>query len=103
MGDTQTFQIEAVSDDPGRATTTQLREMLKAMLANRFRLAVARETREVSGYALLIADHGPKIRPAVGNDESVTASNPSTGIPNGVVRLVTRFQTPLDKLAGYIS
>jgi uncharacterized protein (TIGR03435 family) len=38
-------------------------EMLAAVLADRFKLAVHRETKELTVYALVVAKNGPKIKP----------------------------------------
>jgi uncharacterized protein (TIGR03435 family) len=57
------FEIEAAAEDPTTATTAQLRQMLQAMLADRFKLKIHRETQEVQGYALVIAKNGPKLKP----------------------------------------
>jgi uncharacterized protein (TIGR03435 family) len=56
------FHIEATADDPSSATTAELIEMVKAMLANRFQLKVRRESREVPGYALVVAKDGHKLK-----------------------------------------
>lgn len=48
-----------------RTPTTQkvmLRAMLQAMLADRFKLAVHREMKEVSVYSLVLAKNGPKFK-----------------------------------------
>jgi uncharacterized protein (TIGR03435 family) len=41
------------------------RQMLQALLADRFNLRVHRETRELSTYVLLLAKGGPKLKPVV--------------------------------------
>jgi uncharacterized protein (TIGR03435 family) len=46
--------------------------MLQGLLAERFQLAVHRETKEVSGYALLVDKDGPKLREHVGNGAECT-------------------------------
>jgi uncharacterized protein (TIGR03435 family) len=56
------FRIEAIADDPSSATTSQLIEMVKTMLANRFQLRVRREPREVPGFALVVAKGGHKLK-----------------------------------------
>jgi uncharacterized protein (TIGR03435 family) len=42
-----------------------LRAMLQAMLADRFKLAVHRETKEVSVYTLMVGKNGPKFKETV--------------------------------------
>ncbi len=46
---------------PGQPS--ELQRMMQALLAERFKLAIHRETREVTLYALVVAKGGPKIRP----------------------------------------
>jgi uncharacterized protein (TIGR03435 family) len=54
------FSIEATADDPSSATTAQLIEMVKTMLADRFQLKVRMELRDVPGYALILGKDGGK-------------------------------------------
>lgn len=44
---------------PGQPT--ELQQMMQTLLAERFKLAVHRETRELSRYALVVAKGGPKV------------------------------------------
>jgi uncharacterized protein (TIGR03435 family) len=59
------FDIEARSDSS--PTPDQMREMLRTMLADRFKLVVHRETKETPVYALTLARRdarlGPRLRP----------------------------------------
>lgn len=57
-----TFAIEGLPDGP--ADDAQCRVMVQALLAQRFKLAVHRESRARPVYALLIGKNGPKIEPA---------------------------------------
>ncbi len=50
------------------------KRMLQALLANRFKLAVHREPKELPGYALVIAKNGPKLHDA----------KPGDTYPNGI-------------------
>jgi uncharacterized protein (TIGR03435 family) len=45
----------------------ELLQMLQGLLADRFRLAMRRETKEVSGYALVVDPKGNKLRPRAGD------------------------------------
>jgi uncharacterized protein (TIGR03435 family) len=65
------FDIEAKAPDgafpPGVPSTeadAKMRDMLKALLADRFKLAMRRETKEVSIYALTVAKGGPRMQKA---------------------------------------
>jgi bla regulator protein BlaR1 len=46
----------------------EYRRMLQALLADRFKLTVHRETKELPAYALVIASNGPKLEPAKPGD-----------------------------------
>ncbi len=56
------YNIEAKAADA--ATEDQMREMAKALLAERFQLKVHRETRDLSVYALIPAKNGIKLQPS---------------------------------------
>jgi uncharacterized protein (TIGR03435 family) len=64
------FHIEAAADDPSKATTEQLKQMFQAMLVDRFSLKFHKEVQEGPGYALVVAENGPKLAKASGNPES---------------------------------
>jgi uncharacterized protein (TIGR03435 family) len=66
----QTFQIEAVAQDPSTTTTQQLKQMLQTMLADRFKLKFHRKTQESAGYALVLAKNGSKLKKTSVNAES---------------------------------
>lgn len=56
------YAIDATMD--ASATEDQVRLMLRKLLADRFQLASHPETKEVQGYALVVAKSGPKIKAA---------------------------------------
>ena len=57
------FDIDATL--PAATTPEQFRSMLRNLLAERFQLKAHRETRELAGYALVVAKNGPKVKPSV--------------------------------------
>ena len=57
------YNVEAKAEDP-KATEEQLLQMLQALLIERFNLKFHRETKEVQGYALVVAKNGPKLKDA---------------------------------------
>jgi uncharacterized protein (TIGR03435 family) len=65
----QFFQIDAVAEDPAGATLAQLRQMLQAMLSDRFKLRIHRERQEVQAYALRVVKDGLKIKQVPGELE----------------------------------
>jgi uncharacterized protein (TIGR03435 family) len=62
----ESFQIEAVTDDPAHTTLADLREMLRNVLADRFKLQFHREQKQVPGYSIVIAEGGSKMKAVSG-------------------------------------
>ena len=58
----EAFDIEAKPEKPFSPTTEQSKEMIKALLAERFGLRLRRETREGTVYNLVVAKGGPKFQ-----------------------------------------
>jgi len=73
--ETEWFAVDATM--PPSTTTAQFRTMLQNLLAERFNLVIHRETKEVSGYSLVLAAKGPKMKEAVG-----TFAPPDDGAPD---------------------
>jgi uncharacterized protein (TIGR03435 family) len=74
--DQATYQVEAKAEDPSTVTIRQLREMLQNLLADRLKLRVHRETREMDGYILRVAPGGRKF-PEIDGDEEMPRWRPS--------------------------
>src|SRR5215831_2846237 len=62
------FDIEAKAESPS-ATQEELLQMLRALLTDRFKLKFSRETKQESGYALVIAKNGPSFKEARPDEE----------------------------------
>jgi len=60
--DSERYQIDAKPESP-QSQGIMHGPMLQALLEERFKLKVRRETREVPAYALIVAKGGPKLRP----------------------------------------
>jgi uncharacterized protein (TIGR03435 family) len=74
------FDIEAKAEDPRTTTEDQLRRMLQTLLVDRFQLKFHRETVEKSGFALVIAKTGSKLRQSTGGGVEIrTAALESLG------------------------
>ena len=58
----QRFNIQATM--PEGTTEKQVPQMLQALLADRFKLVIHRETKDQSVYALVVAKGGPKLKAA---------------------------------------
>ncbi len=68
LGD-ERFNITARVSDPN-ATPEQRRQMLQALLIDRFGLTFHRETKVRAGYALVVARGGPKLQPVPDGDHN---------------------------------
>jgi uncharacterized protein (TIGR03435 family) len=61
------FELEAKPANP--ASREQLMLMLRSLLADRFKLALHEETRDLPVYALVVAKNGPKLRTGSASDK----------------------------------
>jgi uncharacterized protein (TIGR03435 family) len=83
------FDIDAKS--PGGAPETALRLMLQTLLADRFKLAFHRETREIPVYALTVGKAGAKVHHA-GKDGDLEVKPGQGGKMNIELRTVSMAQ-----------
>jgi uncharacterized protein (TIGR03435 family) len=60
--DSETYDISAKADTPVEMSREQARPCLQTLLAERFRLAIHRETRQGNVFSLAIAKNGPKFK-----------------------------------------
>ncbi len=72
------FAIEGKAATP--ASKEELRPMLQTLLADRFRLSVRREIKEVPVYALTVAKGGPRFREFKPGDAVPTQEPPDPGL-----------------------
>ena len=77
MRGTQRWDIQAKL--PQGATREQVPAMLQALLAERFKLAVHRETNEHAVYALVVAKSGPKMKASPSDAGSDVGQKPPQG------------------------
>jgi uncharacterized protein (TIGR03435 family) len=63
------FDVEAVAASPETTTRKDLSGMLQGLLADRFKLQLHRDHKEVQGYALVVAKNGPKLKADTSGDE----------------------------------
>jgi len=114
----KTFDIDAKQDDAQAAEfqkltqekrTEQLRSMLQALLAERFKLQVSRQTKELPIYALVVAKGGVKMTPAPPAPTTVsTEPAATTGKRPGRMMMtgrgqVTGEEVPVTTLADILS
>jgi uncharacterized protein (TIGR03435 family) len=55
------YELDARAESGATLTEDQARQMLPALLADRFHLKIHRESRELSVYALVVGKNGPKL------------------------------------------
>ncbi len=58
----KSYQVQAVAENPSQATKGELRQMLRALLEDRFKAKVRIETKQADGYVLTIARGGIKFK-----------------------------------------
>ncbi len=96
--DTDTWDIVAKADTPLEMTREQLRPCLQALLTERFRLAIHRETKQGAFLSLTVAKHGSKLKEHIGG--GISGISASSG--NGQVS-ITGQKTTMARLAEYLA
>jgi uncharacterized protein (TIGR03435 family) len=66
---------------PEGATKDEFRLMLQNLLADRFKLAVHHESRDIAKYDLVVAKNGPKLKPAIEPASASTSTNGQPPVP----------------------
>jgi uncharacterized protein (TIGR03435 family) len=74
------FDVTAKAEDNVSLTYEQVKPRLQQLLVQRFKLAIHRETKDLQGYALVVAKGGPKLK------ESTPGAEPQGSILRGAVR-----------------
>jgi len=77
--DSDTYDIAAKADTPLEMSREQARPCLQALLAERFRLAIHRETRQGNVFSLAVAKNGPKFKEHPGPGRSGISSSTGSG------------------------
>lgn len=68
---------------PPGTTKEQFQLMLQSLLAERFKLTVHRQSKELPIYALVVAKGGPKMKESVVDPNAATAGGPNAGAAEG--------------------
>jgi len=80
-GINEVYDIEATGFMPGgssaEVSTDQLRLMVRALLADRFKLAIHRESKEMPVYELVVGKGGPKLQTADIQEKDCPATSPT--------------------------
>lgn len=71
--DSDQFDIAAKAESPD-ATRDEIREMLQTLLAQRFKLLVHRETKEIPAYTLVVAKGGANLKTAKPDSQSAVTT-----------------------------
>jgi uncharacterized protein (TIGR03435 family) len=96
--DSEHYDLVAKGPGDQQPTVEQARQMMQALLADRFHLQTHRETRDVPSYALVVAKGGHKLKRSAAD---ATGSNHTTAGPKGMHMEATRGTT--DALARQLS
>lgn len=59
--DSLVFHVEAKAEDPENATKAQLQQMFQSLLADRFKLKLSWQTREVDGFVVFVTKDGHRL------------------------------------------
>ena len=85
------FNIDAKAEE--KVKDAEMMQMLQTLLAERFKLKIHHETKQVSGYALVVAKGGLKIKPVEGQGSSTNSNN----------NKLTATHINMDRFAKYVS
>ena len=77
-------QVEPLEKLPSEQRILQIRLRVQSLLADRFKLVVRDETKEVPVYALVIAKNGPKLQEAKPGDTYPNGIKGPDGRPHGM-------------------
>lgn len=77
--DTERYDITATM--PPDTTPEQFQAMLQNLLAERFKMTVHRETKELPVYSLTVAKNGPKLKESAQAGDALDGSEPLPGRP----------------------
>jgi len=97
------FQIHAVARNPATTTTEDLRQMLRSMLEERFKLRVSQQVREVDGFILSAAKGGLKPPPAAPDTSSEQPLKTERQVGEKGTHYVVTGNATLTKFIEYLS
>jgi len=92
----ETERFDFVARFPPGSDGDQIPLMLQALLADRFHMAVHRETKDLPAFVLTVANGGPKLKPAGSSDNNISSNSNQTGVHLGA-------KTSMRGLAEYLS
>jgi uncharacterized protein (TIGR03435 family) len=74
------YDVVAKADSPRQLSEKELEPPLRALLADRFKLTVHRETKELPMYSLILAKSGPKVTRHAGPAVSFVSTSYESGM-----------------------
>jgi uncharacterized protein (TIGR03435 family) len=96
--ETETYDLAAKADTPLEMSREELRPCLQTLLAERFHLAIHRETKQGSVYSLVVAKNGPKLADHSG--PGISGIGASSDAAKGAI---AGTKTTMARLAEYLS
>lgn len=109
----KSYEIDARVSDADRADwqdpkkqPEMLREMLQAMLADRFKIVVHRETKEMPVYDLVVAKGGPKFqeaKPGEAHPDATPLPNDGGSIGHSAGGVMRYYDVPIKTLSSMLS
>jgi uncharacterized protein (TIGR03435 family) len=72
--------FDIVAKAPPDTPRDKIRLMLRALLAERFKLAIHREDKPMPVYAMVVGKDGPKLQKAAGGPSQCSWNNPGSGL-----------------------
>jgi len=101
------YQLEAKAENPLEATKEDLRQMLQAMVVDRFKLKAHRYTQEFQGLALLVAKNGVKFKETSGDEDFplLRGTGTSTWVPGtpGVLPMLVKGKFGLKRFTEFLT
>lgn len=94
------FDIVAQAPGKGALSREQFRPLFQALLADRFKLKIHRETKEVAGYILTVGKNGPKLKAA---DPDATGLMSLTSLTSTDCAEMKVVSWSMDQLGNYFS
>ncbi|HEY3835619.1 MAG TPA: TIGR03435 family protein [Bryobacteraceae bacterium] len=92
----ESLHFDIVAKYPTDAENEARTRMLRTLLEDRFKLAAHLESKEMSGYTLVVAKHGFRLKP-------VEAGRSDTNGEGGVIRTLTAHKTSIAFLADLLA
>jgi uncharacterized protein (TIGR03435 family) len=94
-------RFDVLAKLPEGASREQVPEMLQALLADRFKLTVHRESKEHAVYALVVGKNGPKLKESAPDADAPAGGAPTAGYDaNPQVRISGRGENTQVSISG---